>query len=315
MRKHFELIKSGTNIDFMKGRNVCLLLSLSLIIFSVCYWVSKGADKYGTDFAGGTEVQVKFDKTVPVANVRSALEKGGFGKAMVQSFEGGTEFAIRSRMESGSDVGKRIRDSLAAVPGVTFNVRKEDYVGPVIGEEIRQKGVRAMFIALLGILVYGSVRFEFRFALGAVLALFHDVIITSGMYVLSGREVSTAFLAAILTIIGYSVNDTVVVYDRVRENMIKREKAKGAGAVPKDRHTAFEEFKLLLNASVNQTLSRTMLTAGATLISVTALWLLASGELSDLAFALFVGIVFGTYSSVFVACYLVLLLERPRKTA
>ena len=176
-----------------------------------------------------------------------------------------------------------------------LEIQKEDFVGPVIGEQIRTDGMTALGVALFIILIYISVRFELRFALGAIVALVHDIIITSGIFVFSGREISAAVLAGILTIIGYSLNDTIIVYDRIRENIEKDIKKFG---IKKGAGTSLVQ---LINLSINQTLSRTILTSLTTFFVVFILWLFGGGAVSDLAFTLVIGVVVGTYSSIFIA--------------
>ena len=209
--------------------------------------------------------------------------------------------------------GDKIRDALAAIEGNSFELLKQDYVGPVIGEKIRSDGLKAMGIALVCILVYISFRFEWRFAVGAIIALIHDVTITTGVYVFSGREISAAVLAALLTIIGYSLNDTIIVFDRVRENLMESLKQKKGKKKKNSEDEGMgsldgESLPGVLNTSINQTLSRTVLTSFTTLFVVLTLWLLGGGAVADLAFALVIGVMVGTYSSVFIACTSVLAL-------
>lgn len=294
----------------MGARYIFLALSLCLIAASIFIWQDKGVEKYSVDFVGGTDVVIRFNDAVKISEVRSALEAGGVKDAIVQSFEEGTaEFSIRLKADRGQDTGKKIQDVLRGnLEGKSFELLQQDFVGPVIGEQIRQDGIKAMLIALVCILLYISFRFEWRFAAGAIVALVHDVIITSGMFVLSGHEISASVLAALLTIIGYSLNDTIIVYDRIRENLAlslkdetkSKKKAKGGlGSL---------SLLELINHSINQTLSRTILTSLTTLFVVSTLWLLGGGAVADLAFALVIGVAVGTYSSIFVASPVVLLL-------
>ncbi len=296
--------------NFMGARYVFITLSLLLIAASIFIWQDRGAEKYSVDFVGGTDVVVRFNDPLKIAEIRAALDAGGIKDAIVQSFEEGTaEFSIRLKADKGQDTGKKIQEVLHQnLEGKDFELLQQDFVGPVIGEQIRQDGIKAMLIALVCILLYISFRFEWRFAAGAIVALVHDVIITSGMFVLSGHEISASVLAALLTIVGYSLNDTIIVYDRIRENLglslkdATKSKKKAQGGL------ASLSLAELINRSINQTLSRTILTSLTTLFVVSTLWLLGGGAVADLAFALVIGIVVGTYSSIFIASPVVLLL-------
>jgi preprotein translocase subunit SecF len=311
-----ELISSKARINFMGMRYVFFLVSLSIIAFSFFVWFSTGSEKYSVDFVGGTDVVVKFQQPIRIADVRKALIAGGIDGAIVQSFEEDTaEFSIRMKANQELDTGKRIQDALRAhvkgadEQGISFELLQQDFVGPIIGEQIRQDGIKAMLIALVCILIYISFRFEWRFALGAIAALVHDVMITTGLFVFSGHEISASVLAALLTIIGYSLNDTIIVFDRIRENLglaIKDErKPKKKGS---EDSIGLMSLSELINLSINQTLSRTILTSLTTLFVVTTLWMLGGGAVADLAFALVIGIVVGTYSSIFIASPLLLVL-------
>ncbi len=312
-----RIIPENTNVPFMSYRGIGFILSLVLIAASIFFWLSRGEAKYGLDFLGGAEVVVKFDKPVEAGTIRSALSNAGMNDAIVQKFgtsvldqsglagTAGQEFSIRikkslaeaAQSSGGEDakVGKKIRDALGTIEGSSFELLKEDSVGAVIGKQIRQDGLTALVVALIIILVYISVRFEFRFAIGAIVALVHDIIITSGVYVASGREISAAVLAGLLTIVGYSLNDTIIVYDRIRENIEKDIKKyglkKGAGTSLSD----------LINLSINQTLSRTFLTSLTTFFVVFVLFVFGGGAVADLAFTLVIGVIVGTYSSIFIA--------------
>jgi len=311
-----RIIPENTNIPFMSFRGIGFIVSTVLIAASIFFWMSRGESKYGLDFLGGAEVVVKFDKAVDAGAIRKALSAAGMSDAVVQKFgtgvldqsgltdASGQEFSIRIKKSlqevatvSAEDakVGKKIREALGTIDGVGFELLKEDSVGAVIGKQIRQDGLTALVVALLIILVYISVRFEFRFAIGAIIALVHDIIITSGVYVASGREISAAVLAGLLTIVGYSLNDTIIVYDRIRENIEKDIKKyglkKGAGTSLSD----------LINLSINQTLSRTFLTSLTTFFVVFVLFVFGGGAVADLAFTLVIGVIVGTYSSIFIA--------------
>ena len=312
-----ELISSTINLNLMKHRFLFFGVSLALIVFCVFVWFQRGADKYSVDFLGGTDVVVKFDNQVTIAQIRQALEKADIKGAVVQAFEGGSrDFSIRLKTQDSAnaattvDTGKKIREVLASIEGSKFELLKEDFVGPIIGEQIRKDGLKSIVIALICILAYITFRFEWRFAVGAIAALVHDVLITTGLFVFSGKEISAAVLAAILTIIGYSLNDTIIVFDRIRENYALALKAGSGKGKKKQNSLANMSFVELVNHSVNQTLSRTVLTSLTTLFVVTSLWILGGGAVADLSFALVIGVIVGTYSSIFIACTVVLLLDQ-----
>ncbi len=307
-----KLIPENTNIPFVSYRFIGFLISSLVVATSIFFWIQKGDDKYGLDFRGGAEVVVRFDNPAEPGQIRQALEKAGitgavvqkFGQSLVDAQSSKNEFSIRLKKEfdeagtSEQDavIGKQIRAALSAgLSGNNFQVLKEDSVGAVIGEQIRKDGITALVTALLIILIYISIRFEFRFAIGAIAALVHDIIITSGVYIASGREISAAVLAGLLTIVGYSLNDTIIVYDRIRENIEKDIKKYG---IKKGAGTSLSE---LINFSINQTLSRTFLTSLTTFFVVFILWLFGGGAVADLAFTLVIGVIVGTYSSIFIA--------------
>lgn len=282
------------NIPFMSWRFVGFILSTVLIGLSLFVWFTKGEAKYGLDFTGGSEVVAKISGDVDISQVRGALESKD---VVVQAFGDGLgEFSIKVKASESKTEGAEIKDLLASSFGSDkVEIQKEDFVGPIVGEQIRKDGLTALAVAMLIILIYISVRFEFRFAVGAIVALLHDIVLTTGAYLISGREISAAVLAGLLTIIGYSLNDTIIVYDRIRENIEKDIKKfgmkKGAGT----------PLIQLINKSINQTLSRTLLTSLTTFFVVFILWVFGGGAVSDLAFTLVIGVVVGTYSSIFIA--------------
>ena len=298
-------------INFMSLRWGFLLLSFALITLSIVFWFKSGNNKYGVDFLGGTEVVVQFDSNVSIGDLRKTVKDAGISGAVVQAFEGGNrDFSVRVKGEKSDDIANKIRASLADIKDRTFTLLKQDFVGPIIGEQIRIDGIKALILAILGILAYITIRFELRFAFGAIAALVHDVIITTGLFIFSGKEISAGVLAALLTIIGYSLNDTIIVFDRVRENLIEKRKEK------KDSRSKIETASTsslanLINLSITQTISRTILTSLTTLFVVTTLWLFGGGAVTDLAFALVIGVIVGTYSSIFIACTVILALEKP----
>lgn len=285
-----EFIKSGTNIDFVGKRTVALLFSTLLIVITLISLIYHKGPNFGIDFAGGTLVHIKFSNDVAISTLRKSLDKPGLGDVLVQDFgEGGNEYLVRVEKSDREieEFSKKIRGILNDSFGIgNYEIRRVEMVGPQVGSDLKKKALMAIIYAMVGILIYVSVRFEFRYALGAVIALLHDVIITVGAFSVTGYEVSLPVIAAILAVVGYSLNDTIIVYDRIRENL---KRAKQGGEIS------------VINRSINETLSRTVLTSLTTLIVVVVLFLYGGGVIHNFAFALMVGIITGTYSSIFVA--------------
>ncbi len=262
-------------------------LSIAVLIISLGLIFTKGFN-YGIDFAGGTLVQVKYEGKAPIDKVRDAISKDkNYESASVTYFGSDDEVVIRTKMSSkslGEDIGDKMRTLLKDTG--TFKVRRVDMVGAKVGSELREKGLMSMFLAILGILIYVSFRFEWRFAVASVMALVHDVTIAMGAVVLFGIEVNLDTLAALLTILGYSLNDTIIVFDRIREG-IRTIKDPDLGAI--------------IDESVTQTLSRTTLTSLTTFFVVLTLFVFGGEIIRGFSFTLLVGVVVGTYSSIFVA--------------
>ena len=301
----FEIIKPGTKFDFMRRKGIALLFSGIVMLIGIISLILHGGPNYGIDFAGGTLVQVKFSQPVAIDAIRGAMQEGGLEGSSVQGFEaeGKGEYLIRLQMGSSDLAGlsTTIKEALTKrFDEKEFEIRRVEMVGPKVGKDLRTKGIMATIFAMIGMLIYISFRFDFRFAVGAVIAVFHDVIVTIGVLSLFGIEFSILILAALLTIVGYSINDTIVVYDRIRENM------------PKMRREPFEK---MLNITVNETLSRTILTGMSTLMVLIVLFFMGGGVIHDFTFTLLVGIIFGTYSSVYIASISVLVWENkfPKK--
>ncbi len=302
----FQFIKTGTALDFMGVRKIAVPISVLLIILGLAAMFYNKATmgklfNYGVDFAGGTLVQLRFQKPVDLDQLRSSMKKVGLKDLVIQDFGSPQEVLIR--MEKSSASLKGLQDQVSEgirryYPNNPFEVRRVEMVGPKVGKELREKGLEAIIFALIGILLYVSWRFEFRFAVGAVVALFHDVTITAGVFALLHKQMDLQILAALLAIVGYSLNDTIVVYDRIRENMAMR---RGEGSVP------------LVNRSINETLSRTILTSLTTLLAVLTLYVLGSEVIKGFAFAMIIGIFVGTYSSIYIASPLVVWWEELRK--
>lgn len=266
----------------MKYRLLALGLSLLLALASLVLLGTKGVN-FSVDFTGGVSMQVEFPETVNVGEIRTALSDAGQGQATIQAYDD-KNILIRYQ-DASEDTRKQILETLRAKFG-DAKIQQVDTVGPVVGQELRVQALQAVLFAIVGILIYMGFRFSFRFGVATVTALAHDSIIMLGVYSLTGREISTSFIAAVLTIIGYSLNDSIVVLDRVRENWSQL-RSKGVD--------------VLINDSINQTLSRTINTSLTTLLPVIAMFLLGGEVISNLAFAFLVGIVVGTYSSIFIA--------------
>ncbi len=301
-----ELIKPDINLDFVGKRKIAMIFSALLILVGLVSLVIKGGPDYGIDFAGGTLVQIKFAEATDSTRIKEALRSLELGGLSVQQFgDEPNEFLVRAQETSGAleSLSRNIQSTLETQYGAgQVDVRRTEMVGPQVGKDLRKKGLLAVFYAMIGILIYVSWRFEFRFAVGAIIALLHDVLITLGVFSLFGKEIDLPIIAAFLAIIGYSLNDTIIVCDRIRENM--------------GRH-AKDGFAAIVNRSINETLSRTILTSGTTLVVVLALFVFGGGVIHNFAFALLVGIMVGTYSSVFVASPLLIFWDnyRARKTA
>ncbi|MEO0019498.1 MAG: protein translocase subunit SecF [candidate division WOR-3 bacterium] len=290
-------IIGDTNIPFVQRRRFFFVLSAVLVLASVLLIVIKGF-RYGIDFTGGSLVQVHFSRPVKIDAVRQALTAMGEGGASIQETETG-DFLIRVKPseKSGdeSSFSVKLRQQFAAsFPDNPFEILRDEAVGPRISKELQSKVIWAVLLGIIGILIYVSFRFDFRFGTGAVLALVHDTLITLGCCSLFNKEITITLIAAILTVIGYSVNDSIVVSDRIREDTKKVRKG---------------GFAELCNRAINQTLNRTTITALTTLFVTIALLILASAEIRDFAFVLTIGIVIGTYSSIFIVANLVVELE------
>lgn len=281
-----DFFKRETNINFMAHRVRAAILTVGLILLAVGVLAFRGLN-FGLDFTGGTLVEVGYPQAVELSEVRQTLEQAGFEQAMVQTF--GTARDVLIRLPSGAGAGETLSNEIldtlrAAQPDA--ELRRVEFVGPQVGAELAEKGGLALLYALGGILIYVAFRFEYRFAIGAVAAVAHDVIITLGIYALIGMTFDLTVLAALLAVIGYSLNDTIVVFDRVRENFVRVRKG-----------TALE----LVNRSINQMLPRTIVTSLTTLLVLIALFTLGGELIRGFALALIIGVVVGTYSSIYVA--------------
>ena len=275
--------KKITNIDFLGKARSALLVTFTLLVVSASSFFTKGLN-LGIDFTGGTLVEVGFSEAVDLSEVRGALVGAEFQGATAQSFGTAEEVLIRlpiSSSEMSAEVGDRVLQSLPDA-----EMRRVEFVGPQVGQELTEDGFLALLYAFSGILIYVMIRFTFKFAVGAIAAVIHDVVITVGIFSVTGMSFDLTVLAAVLAVIGYSLNDTIVVYDRVRENF---------------RRYRDKDAKSIVNLSLNQTLSRTLVTSGTTLFVVTALFFLGGELIHGFATALIIGILVGTYSSIYVA--------------
>lgn len=285
-----ELFKPDTKIDFMGQRRFAIGISIAMVVISLLALVIKGPN-YGVDFKGGTLIQVKFTQKTTTNDVRDVISALNLGDFSIQEFGSPEELLIRIPIEAEQTPGKetmaqKVETALKAKYAGKFTVERMEMVGPKVGADLQWKALMSVFYSLIGILIYLAFRFEFRYAAGAVLATIHDPLIILGAFSLMGKEFTLTALAAILTVIGYSLNDTIVVFDRIRDNMkLKR------GMPTLD----------ILNLSVNQTLSRTILTSSTVLMVVLALFFFGGEVIHDFAFALLIGILVGTYSSIYVA--------------
>ena len=273
--------------DFMGKRKLAMIFSLTLIVISVGSLITRGLN-FGLDFTGGTAVVVDFEKDVELDTIRDALKKSDFIEASVQNF--GSSKSVQVRFQSENDAqSQQLRDQLNEIIqpiDPTATVGKGDFIGSQVGEELVDQGSLAILYAIIGILLYVTMRFEWRFSIGSVAALVHDVIITVGVFSVIQMEFDLTILAALLAVIGYSLNDTIVVFDRVRENF-KTLRKKSPSEV--------------FNTSISQTLSRTVITSLTTLLVLLALFFIGGAMIHGFAFALIVGVIIGTYSSIFVA--------------
>ena len=291
-----QIFKTETRVDFMSKRKIALVFSSILLLGAIFSLVSKGLN-FGLDFTGGTLLEVGYPKAVELNDIRSALEKANYHDAVVQHFGTARDVLVRVAPREGvssSEIGDTILKLLKDASDGTATMRRQEFVGPQVGDELRDDGGLAMIIALGCILVYVMLRFEWRFAVGSVAALIHDVLITLGCFALFQWEFDLTVMAAVLAVIGYSLNDTIVVFDRIRENFRRMRKG-----------TSVE----VVNTSLNQTLSRTLMTSFTTLLVVLAMYFMGGELIHDFSLALIVGIMVGTYSSIYVASAMALALN------
>jgi len=281
-----EIFNQNKTYDFMSKRNLFISISLLFIISSFVLMFTKGFN-WGIDFKGGTVVQVRFEQKAPIAKIRQLLEKKYEGVS-VTNFGSPKEVIIKFPVKVKNSVTKDMGDTIAKIlkPLGKFEIRRVDIVGAKVGSELRDKGIKALAFAIIGILIYVAFRFEWTFAVASVLALVHDITISIGFVSLFNVDVNLDVLAALLTILGYSLNDTIVVFDRIREEIVT---------------TKQRDLASLINSSVSKTLSRTTLTSLTTFLVVLTLYLFGGDIIKPFSFTLLVGIIAGTYSSIFIA--------------
>jgi preprotein translocase subunit SecF len=295
------MAKSDLNIDFMGKRKIATVVSLVLVCLSIASLAVKQLE-WGLDFTGGTLVEVYYETPVNPEDIRRALEQAGLEGFVVQYF--GSEHDVLVRIAPQKTLSEienaRLGDKVIAVleaaeeDGSSVSLRRAEYVGPAVGDELRDQGGLGILLALVVVMVYVAFRFQFKFAIGAVVALFHDVVITLGLFSLFDWEFDLTVLAALLAVIGYSLNDTIVVADRIRENFRRVRRS-----TPID----------IINLSLNQTLARTLITSGTTLLVLLALFFLGGALIHGFAKGLLIGILVGTYSSIYIAASILLLMN------
>ncbi|MGA2332142.1 MAG: protein translocase subunit SecF [Syntrophales bacterium] len=291
-----ELVKPGININFVGRLKYAVIFSVVLTIICIISIAWRGLN-YGIDFAGGTLVQIKFHKAVSADDIRKVLIQIGIDDSVIQT-SGADEVIIRTAKSSSEIKGlsAKIEESLNATYGKdAFQVQRVEVVGPKVGKDLTQKAILAVIFSWVGMLIYIAIRFEFRHAVGGIVGVIHDVTIVVGIFSIFAIEFTLTIVAALLTIIGYSIHDTIVVFDRVRENVRKNTR---------------KDLPTVMNESINQTLSRTILTSFTVALVVAVLYIFGGAVIHDFAFALLVGVIFGTYSSVFIAAPVVLEWER-----
>jgi preprotein translocase subunit SecF len=303
MAEFLEIIKNDSKIDFLGKAKLFFLISGILIAVSIFLIMTKGLN-YGIDFSGGTVIQLKYEKAPDLNKLRKAVADLKIGDASIQNFGNPNEVLIR--LGKTKDIhlevlSKTIQTKISEVdPANKFNIERIEQVGPQVGSELKYKAIMALIYANIGVLIYVAIRFEFIYALGAILALVHDVLITLGFLSLTSKEFNLTVVAAILALIGYSLNDTIVVYDRIRERI-------------KNSADNKLSIKDIMNKSINETLSRTVLTSFLTFLSVIALLIFGGEVINPFAFTLTIGIIVGTYSSIGIASGLVYLIKNLKK--
>ena len=286
-------------ISFNKYYNQFNILSLSLVVISLFFLIFKGLN-FGIDFKGGTLIELRStDEKINVSSLRDNLNQMDLGDVSVKNFGNETDFLIKFENDNNKNIIEEIKANLDKSFGNTFNFRRVENVGPKVSAELLKSGIIAISVALALMLIYIWIRFEWQFSLGAICALFHDVIVTLGLFSLLGLEINLSIIAAVLTIVGYSMNDTVVIFDRVRENLRK-----------------YADIKIfeLTNISINETLSRTLITSITTLLALVSIFIFGGEILKGFSLAMIFGVIFGTYSSIYIANTILVRLNVSQKT-
>jgi len=294
---------SNANVNFVKVRRPAMAVSAVIILAGLISFALHRGFRMSIDFAGGALVEIGLENPVPVSEIRSVVSKAGFEGAEITRFGEAGDYLIKVKsVGDAAEVADHIKKAVSeGVGGQTVDVRRVESVGPKIGSELRTAAFWAVIYSLIGILIYVSIRFDFRFAVAAIIATAHDVLITLSFFSFVNMEISLTVIAALLTIVGYSLNDTIVVFDRIRENLGVRRR---------------EDFGTLVNTSINETLSRTVITAGTTVLALIALLIFGGEVIRDFALTLTLGVVIGTFSSIFIASPVLVEwnLWKPRKS-
>lgn len=304
MAEFLELIKNNSRIDFLGKSKLFFIISGALIVISLFLIFTKGLN-LGIDFSGGTVIQLKYEKPADLDKLRKGIGDLKIGDVSIQNFGNPEEVLIRlgkTRDMPLEELSKTIRAKVAEIdPNNKFIVERVEQVGPQVGSELQYKAMMALLYANIGVLIYVAIRFELIFAIGAILALVHDVIITLGFLSLTSKEFNLTVVAALLALIGYSLNDTIVVYDRIRERI---------------KATANDKISIkdIMNKSINETLSRTIITSLLTFLTVLSLMIFGGEVINPFAFTLVIGIIVGTYSSIGIASGLVYLIKKLKKS-
>ncbi|HEX3895425.1 MAG TPA: protein translocase subunit SecF [Rudaea sp.] len=300
-----EVFNANSNIDFLRLRKISIMISALLVVISIAAIFGRGLN-YGLDFTGGVSIEVTYDQPIDTADVRAALDEAGFHSVLVQSVGGAREVSVRIQpsaddagaLKKSDVVAAEVMKALTAKRTDAKMSRPPDFVGPQVGEELKSDGIIAVLFVIVGIMIYIGIRFEWRFAVAAIASEFHDTLITVGFYALTQREFDITVLASVLAVVGYSINDKVVVFDRVRE--LFRSSRRGE---PVD----------ILNKAINSTLSRTIITALFTAITMIALYFFGGSAVHGFALTMLIGIVVGTLSSIFFASPILLWLGVSKK--
>ncbi|MBN1547636.1 MAG: protein translocase subunit SecF [Syntrophaceae bacterium] len=297
-----EFVRPNTQINFVRWMKASSFVSLAIIVIGLAFIIWQGGLNFGIDFAGGSLVQIKFSEEPQIDKIRGSFKVIGLDNSIIQSY-GSHEIVVRTPVtrEDLKDLSAKIETSLAsAYPAGSFEIQRTEVVGPKVGRDLTRKALLAIIFSWIGILVYVGFRFEFRYALGGIVALIHDVLVTISVFSIIGKEYDLNIVAALLTIIGFSINDTIVIFDRIREN------------ARKNIRMALSD---VINLSVNQTLSRTILTSFTVLMVLLVLFFFGGSVIHNFALTLLIGTIAGVYSTVFIASPIVLLFEKIKPTA